>query len=368
MTMISTHAKSAQVLSADPPPLPGEGARSPLYIGRLELGNRCFLAPLSGITDVPFRRLARRLGAGLVVSEMVASGEFARGDQESAMRAMRDGAGLHVVQLAGRDPGWMKAAAEQLVGLGVDIIDINLGCPAKKVVGGLSGAALMREPDLALRLIEAVVEGAGAVPVTVKMRLGWSSDSINAPDIASRAEAAGARMVTVHGRTRDQFYEGRADWRAIAAVKRAVGIPVVANGDLVHPEDEAAMRQASGADAVMVGRGAVGRPWFPGLTTGAIRMADLTRIKLADLVRDHYENMLAHYSSQIGVRQARKHLAAYCDRASLCGQGDLGAPRTTMLTASQPEQVFQAIEQAFGDLTAAETESAVQCGVPRKAA
>ena len=217
---------------------------------------------MSGVTDIAFRRIASRLGAGLVVSEMVASRELACADDELRLRAEGAGLDLHVVQLAGRDPAWMAEAARVAVGAGAAIVDINMGCPAKKVVGGHGGSALLKELDLAVRLIAATVE-AVETPVTVKMRLGWDDAAIVAPELAARAEGVGAKMVTVHGRTRAQFYEGRADWRAIAAVKAAVSIPVIANGDLTACADAPAMLAASGADGVMIGRGAQGRAWFP---------------------------------------------------------------------------------------------------------
>jgi len=226
----------------------------PLNVRGVVLRNRVILAPMSGVTDTPFRMRAYDHGAGLVVSEMIASGELARGRQESERRVRRPDIDVHMVQLAGRDAHWMAEAARIAVGEGgADIIDINMGCPAKKVVGGACGSALMREPDHALALIEAVVK-AVSVPVTVKMRLGWDHDSLNAPDIAARAEAAGVAMITVHGRTRCQFYKDHADWKAIRAVRERISIPLVANGDGDGPEEAEAMLAQSGADAIMIGR------------------------------------------------------------------------------------------------------------------
>src|SRR5262245_5187313 len=223
----------------------------PLNIGGVRIRNRVFLAPMSGITDEPFRRRAHGHGAGLVVSEMVASGELAKGRHGSGLRIRHSGLPVHMVQLAGREPHHMAEAAEIAAGEGADIIDINMGCPAKKVTGGYSGSALMRDLDHAVSLIDAVVD-ATPRPVTLKMRLGWDDRSMNAPELAWRAEAAGVRLITVHGRTRCQFYAGRADWAAIRAVKAAVGIPVVANGDVVSVADLARVLALSGADAVMV--------------------------------------------------------------------------------------------------------------------
>src|SRR5690606_16637025 len=235
----------------------------PLTIGRVTVGNRVFLAPMSGITDEAFRARAVRHGAGLVVSEMVASAELAKGREKSALRIRRPDVPVHVVQLAGRNPHWMAEGARIAVDGGADVIDINMGCPAKKVTGGYCGSALMREPDHALALIEAVV-AAVSVPVTVKMRLGWDETALNAPDIARRAENAGVQMITVHGRTRCQFYQGRADRRAIRRIKEAVSIPVVANGDVSSLADAVDMLEQSGADAVMIGREHYGRPWLAG--------------------------------------------------------------------------------------------------------
>src|SRR5829696_5641431 len=205
-------------------------------IGSVQVGSAAILAPLSGVTDVAFRRIAKRLGAGLVVSEMVASDELVQGSEEAQLRS--EGAGIepHVVQLAGCEPYWMAEAARVAEGAGARIIDINMGCPAKRVIGGYAGSALMRDLDHACRLIEATVEAA-TIPMTVKMRLGWDHGTINAPELARRAEGLGVQAVTIHGRTRQQFYKGKADWKAIAAVVRNVGIPVIANGDIGSVED-----------------------------------------------------------------------------------------------------------------------------------
>ncbi|MEX6507806.1 tRNA dihydrouridine synthase DusB [Jiella sp. M17.18] len=325
-------------------------------LDRLTLKNRVLLAPLSGISDVPFRRLARRFGAGLVVSEMIASGEFVKGDAEALKRAMRDGDGPHAVQLAGRDPAWMRAAAERLAAEGADLIDINFGCPAKKVVGGLSGSALMREPDLALRLVEATLAGAGNVPVSVKMRLGWDRQSLNAPQIARRAEEAGVAMITVHGRTRADFYEGTADWKAIAAVKAVVSVPLIANGDLVRPEQLPRMLRESAADAVMIGRGSQGRPWLPGLVAGAVQEADLRSMSLADLVTEHYEAMLSHYGVQTGLRHARKHLGWYLDRFAAAVGPVPGEERAAVMTGRSPDAVIALLRSLFGNARLSDVE------------
>ncbi|MCQ1572500.1 tRNA dihydrouridine synthase DusB [Neorhizobium galegae] len=282
----------------------------PFQIGPVAIRNRVVLAPMSGVTDLPFRRLAWRYGAGLVVTEMVASGELILNRGESWARLKGAGISPHMVQLAGREAQPMAQAARIAADNGADIIDINMGCPAKKVTGGYSGSALMRDPDHALSMIEATVN-AVKVPVTLKMRLGWDENSINAPEIARRAEQAGIQLVTIHGRTRMQFYEGRADWDAIRAVRDAISIPLIANGDVESPEDAQAILARSGADAVMVGRGAQGRPWHVGWLAGH---AAPSQAEIADLVVEHYEAMLELYGREAGLRHARKQLGWYLDR------------------------------------------------------
>jgi len=307
------------------------------------------LAPMSGITDLPFRRVVAGFGAGLVVSEMIASGEMvtARPSRRAASRARAevDADVPTAVQIAGREAGAMAEAARIAEGQGAPLIDINMGCPAKKVVGGASGSALMREPDLALRLIEAVV-GAVRVPVTLKMRLGWDDDCLNAPEIAARAEAAGVRMITIHGRTRAQFYTGRADWDAISAVTRRVRVPVLANGDIDGPQAAAQALSRSGAAGVMIGRAAQGRPWVVAEIAAALYGTPAPVVPeggaLADLVAGHYESILDFYGPELGVRVARKHLGWYIDAA--CGDSGL---RARLMREADPRAVLAALPGAL---------------------
>jgi tRNA-dihydrouridine synthase B len=314
----------------------------PLLIDAVATRNRIFLAPMSGVTDLPFRQIAARCGAGMVVTEMVASRELVANREESWVRLKKADFRPHVVQLAGREPHWMAEAAIIAEAEGADIIDINMGCPAKKVTGGYSGSALMREPERALAIVEATVK-AVSVPVTLKMRLGWDENSLNAAMLARTAVDAGIRMITVHGRTRCQFYEGTADWDAIARVREAVEVPFVANGDISCRADAEACLTVTGADAVMVGRATQGRPWLCGEIAGDAGVPASRTEKVA-IAREHYSMMLDHYGERAGVRHARKHLGWYLD--SLAPDVP-GALRREIMTGQSPEDVARLFAEAL---------------------
>ncbi|MGX1426661.1 tRNA-dihydrouridine synthase B [Bradyrhizobium elkanii] len=329
--------------------------RNPLKIGDIAVANRVLLAPMSGITDAPFRRLAATLGAGLVVSEMTASNDLVNGKPMSKLRCEAAGVGPHVVQLAGCETHWMAEGARIAEGAGADVIDINMGCPARHVTGGQSGSALMRDLDHAVTLIEATLS-AVKVPVTLKMRLGWDDRSLNAPELARRAEAAGVQMITVHGRTRCQFYKGEANWSAVRAVKDAVTIPVVVNGDITSFDKAVGALEMSGADAVMIGRGAQGQPWLPGqigrrLETGVAEAAPSLAEQLKH-IRALYDEVCSHYGLRIGLKHARKHLGWALEAAaaySCAPAATLKTWRQAILTAEEPSGVHRSLADAYDD-------------------
>ena len=322
-----------------------------IRIGEIELANAVAVAPMSGVSDLPFRRAALRAGAGLVVSEMVASEALAQARPDVVRRATGDkDDGLFVIQLAGREAKWMARGAELAEAAGADVIDINMGCPSRQVTGALSGSALMRDPDHALSLIEAVI-GATSRPVTLKMRLGWSEELLTAPEIAARAEQAGVALFTVHGRTRNQFYKGVADWRAVNATKKTVSAPVLVNGDIATVDGARHALSQSGCDGVMIGRASIGRPWLAGWLADALACDKPVRLPSAAercaIAIQQYVETHDHYGERLGVRMARKHLAGFIEDALAPWPEDIAAERRRICESSDPGFVIDALREAF---------------------
>ena len=322
------------------------GMVRPLTVGGVQWRNNILLAPMSGVSDVPFRRAAWRCGAGMVFSEMVASEALVSGHMEMQMKAENAGLPLHVVQLAGRQAKWMDRAARLAEASGADVIDINMGCPARKVTNGLSGSALMRDLDHAMELVNAVL-GAVQVPVTLKMRLGWDHHSINAPELARRAVDAGVQMITVHGRTRCQFYKGEADWHAVRAVRGAIDVPLIVNGDIGCAETAKAAMAASGADGVMLGRACYGQPNLPGDIARQLSDGGAQAENRYSMV-EHYRDMIDFYGEPLGLRCARKHVGWWMERLPFAVGADLKREIMTSRSAVFVEEKLATLEREQG--------------------
>lgn len=338
-----------------------------LQIGDVWIAGRVLMAPMTGITDLPFRQVASRLGATYVATEMVAAAELARARPDVVRRAaVGEGLPLTVIQLVGRDPAAMALGARMAEAAGADIIDLNFGCPAKEVTGSAAGSALMRTPDLASRLMEAAV-AATTRPVTVKMRLGWDDSSRNAAALAKQAESLGIKAVTVHGRTRQQFYTGIADWNAVGEVKAAVGIPVVVNGDILTVDDARVALEQSGADALMLGRGVYGRPWLAAHLERALRdgttLAEPGPVERLGIVIEHLRASVAFYGMPVGLKMFRKHLGWYIEQAPWPSSAEQRrTDKARLCRIDEPDAVEAAISALWLDPVAHTGDSGVEIG------
>ena len=322
-----------------------------IKIGKHKLKSNVLVAPMSGVTDLPFRRIAQKFDPGLVVSEMIASEYLSNGDLESVKKAAgADEIDPLIIQLVGREAHWMAEGAKIAEQAGAQIIDINMGCPARRVTKGLSGSALMRDLDHAMGIIEATVD-AVSVPVTLKMRLGWDENSLNAPELAQRAEQAGVQMIVVHGRTRCQFYKGQADWAAVAKVKSAVSIPVFVNGDILSADDAEKALLASNADGVMLGRGLIGAPWMISDVIAKLEDRALNPIdseRAFNVAKNHYIDLLEFYGEAHGAIVARKHLSGYIEHAPVDAPGELRSQiKSQICRLSDKNDVLNLLESFF---------------------